>query len=364
MINLKEGIVEEIVDKRNNAIETKVRINGKVEKAIAYRQLIGEIYPQNRVLLNTSANDLGLGTGGYHYVLANLDNPIAYNEGTGHIMKLRYTPLQIKVNSCEEQESQYHHIFNKFTSLDNMPIIIGGLHSMLIPLSLVLKELDSNIKVCYIMTDGGALPIDFSKNVYLLKKEKYLDFTITIGHAFGGDYECINIYNALIMAKEVLMCDICIVIMGPGIVGTGTKYGFTGIEQGHIIDAVNDLGGTPIFVPRISFKDTRSRHYGISHHTLTVLSEISKTRAKVGIPVLQEKRLNYINKQIEESSIANKHDIIYYEYTKTIDILKKSYLPMNTMGRDIKDDIEYFITVGINAEIALNHLSFPLCHKQ
>ena len=33
--------------------------------------------------------------------------------------------------------------------------------------------------------------------------------------------------------------------MGPGIVGTGTKYGFSGIEQGYIIDAVNNLrGGT------------------------------------------------------------------------------------------------------------------------
>ena len=31
--------------------------------------------------------------------------------------------------------------------------------------------------------------------------------------------------------------------MGPGIVGSGTKYGFTGIEQGYIIDVINNLGG-------------------------------------------------------------------------------------------------------------------------
>ncbi len=29
--------------------------------------------------------------------------------------------------------------------------------------------------------------------------------------------------------------------MGPGIAGTGTKYGFTGIEQGSILDAVKNL---------------------------------------------------------------------------------------------------------------------------
>ena len=45
------------------------------------------------------------------------------------------------------------------------------------------------------------------------------------------------------------------VAMGPGIVGTGTNYGFTGIEQGTIIDAVNTLGGIPIAIPRISFAD-------------------------------------------------------------------------------------------------------------
>ena len=81
------------------------------------------------------------------------------------------------------------------------------------------------------MTDGAALPIYLSKNVDTLKKKGLIDNTITIGSAFGGDYECINIYTALITAKEVLKADVVFVSMGPGIAGTGTKYGFTGIEQ-------------------------------------------------------------------------------------------------------------------------------------
>lgn len=87
------------------------------------------------------------------------------------------------------------------------------------------------------MTDGASLPIYLSKNVDTLK-EKLIDSTITIGNAFGGDYECINIYTALITAKEILKADAVFVSMGPGIAGTGTKYGFTGIEQGSILDAV------------------------------------------------------------------------------------------------------------------------------
>ena len=54
------------------------------------------------------------------------------------------------------------------------------------------------------MTDGAALPIYLSKNVDTLKKKGLIDNTITIGSAFGGEYECINIHTALITAKEVL----------------------------------------------------------------------------------------------------------------------------------------------------------------
>ena len=77
--------------------------------------------------------------------------------------------------------------------------------------------------------------------------------TITVGHAFGGDLETINIYTGLIAAKEILKGDITIISMGPGIVGSGTKYGFTGMEQGYIVDAINNLGGLAVAVPRISF---------------------------------------------------------------------------------------------------------------
>src|SRR5699024_8006760 len=144
------------------------------------------------------------------------------------------------------------------------------------------------IRINYLMTDGGSLPIYFSNTVKLLKENELIKKTITIGHAFGGDLECTNIYTGLIAAKEILKGDVTIITMGPGIVGTGTKYGFSGIEQGQIIDAVNTLGGNPIVAPRISFKDSRKRHIGISHHTRTVLSEITKTSGKVIIPILDE----------------------------------------------------------------------------
>ncbi|RKD27863.1 Protein of unknown function [Caminicella sporogenes DSM 14501] len=357
MLNLKVGKVVKICSIRKNCIEVLVKINEKLEKAIAYNIFVNNLKVGNWVIVNTTAVDLNLGTGGYHYVLSNLNNMTVESKCKGHIMKLRYTPLQIKVYACEEQDSSYHEIFNNFDSLNNMPVLIGGLHSILPPVTVVLKKYNRNLKICYIMTDGGALPIDFSENVFFLKEKGYIDGTITIGHSFGGDYECVNIYNALIAAKNIMNCDICIVSMGPGIVGTGTKYGFTGIEQGYIIDAVNTLGGFPICIPRISFKDKRLRHFGLSHHTITVLSEISKTSSNLVIPKFDDWRLKYIIKQINDNKIHIKHNIYYMDFNDIINVLENSDIIMNTMGRNFKSDFEYFISAGVNAKYVAEKMS-------
>ena len=54
---------------------------------------------------------------------------------------------------------------------------------------------------------------------------------------------------------------------GPGIVGTATRLGFSGIEVGPVLDAAAGLGGAPIACLRVSFADPRARHRGVSHHS-------------------------------------------------------------------------------------------------
>ncbi|WZL74913.1 DUF3866 family protein [Clostridiaceae bacterium 35-E11] len=359
MLSMKTGRVVEILKEGDDITEVIVEINNMKYKAMNYNELTGKIKMGDNLLLNTTAVDLNLGTGGYHFVIANTQK---YDKDLcqgGHIMKLRYTPYQVKVFSAEEQDSKFHHIFNEFKSLNDMPVIVGTLHSMLSPIIEVLKNDKKDIKIAYIMTDGAALPISFSHMVKKLKEKQLLCGTITIGNAFGGDLDCVNIYNGLIAAKEILKCDIAIVTMGPGIVGTGTKYGFSGIEQGAIIDAVNDLGGIPIAIPRISFADSRSRHKGISHHSITVLDKIAKTKAVIGIPHFEEKKHQYICAQIYNTKIEEKHNMIYIDPSTTINILENATLKMSTMGRSFQEDMEYFITAGVSAQLAIKILDDP-----
>ena len=61
--------------------------------------------------LNTTAVGLGLGTGGRHFVVARADGieGVAFDEPSGgHIMKLRYTPMQRDVLAVESPESPHH----------------------------------------------------------------------------------------------------------------------------------------------------------------------------------------------------------------------------------------------------------------
>ena len=342
MISKKLGIVESIIDQNEELEDIRVNINGEIQRAYNYPKITGNIKLGDEVLLNTTAVELSLGTGGYHFVIANLNNLESNFTKGGHIMKLRYTPLQVKVDSVEEQESKYHKNIEEFSSLNNMPVVVGSLHSMLTPFVASYKRLNPNKKLVYIMTDGAALPIYLSKNVDTLKKKGLIDETITIGSAFGGDYECINIYTALITAKEVLNADAVFVSMGPGIAGTGTKYGFTGIEQGPILDAVKKLGGIPISIPRVSFADQRDRHKGISHHSITVLKEIVNVELNIPICIYNDEKLNYIKEQIKYNELDLKHNVVYIKNENSKDDIEYFGLKVRSMGRNFDQDKEFF----------------------
>lgn len=342
MLSRKIGDVVEIKKQNGQLDDIRVEINGEIFRAYNYPNMTGEVKVGDKVLLNTTAVELSLGTGGYHYVISNLDNMEADLEGQGHIMKLRYTPMQVRVNSVEDHESKYHDIFEKFETLDGMPVVVGTLHSMLTPFAATYKRLNPNKKLVYIMTDGAALPIYFSMNAATLKDKGLIDSTITFGNAFGGDYECINIYTALITAKEIAKADAVFISMGPGIAGTGTKYGFTGIEQGPILDAISKLGGRPVAIPRISFADMRERHRGISHHSITIFDEIVNVEVEIPITIYDEEKDSIIKNQIKENKLEEKHKIKYIENNRTKEDIDSYGLKVKSMGRNYEQDSEFF----------------------
>lgn len=353
MINWKKGKVIRIIDSSEQIQELEVECEGKSCLAWNYHLLSGEAFVGDLVYLNTTAVQLKLGTGGYHFVIANLSRSKEEETGPGHIMKLRYTPYQLKVLSVEEQDSPYHNEIKDFTSLEGTPVVVGTLHSMLAPAAAGCLAKNKQLRVVYVMTDGAALPLPLSRMVRTLKKEGIIAGTVTTGHAFGGDLESVNIYSGLIAAYQVLKADVIIVTMGPGIVGTGTKWGTTALEQGEIINAASILGGQPVAIPRISFADPRTRHQGVSHHTLTALGQVALRKAVIALPELDnEQQKDMIKKQLEEAGIFTRHRVVFRDGSPALRYLAEMGIRVSSMGRDQSTDPAFFLAAGAAGSLA------------
>src|SRR3984893_14033054 len=136
------------------------------------------------------------------------------------------------------------------------------------------------------MLDGGALPAWFSRTAAALRVAGWLAATVTVGQAFGGDLEAVTVHTGLLAARHVLGADVAVVAQGPGNLGTGTRWGFSGVACGEAVNAAAVLGGRPVASLRISDADPRQRHRGISHHSLTAYGRVALASADVVVPAL------------------------------------------------------------------------------
>lgn len=317
---------------------------GSRRLAMNFPILTGECFVGDEVLFNKTAVELELGTGGYDFIIANMTHPpIHRKKSNEHIMKNRYTPLQFSVNVGEEK------LFSIFEedefSLQGFPVFIICLHSMLPILCLTLKSFEPHSKIIYVMTDATSLPIWLSDHVEALKEKNLLQGSITIGQSFGGDMEAVNKFSGLLLGMKKYNPDYMIIGPGPGSVGTGSKWGNSGVEIGELVNAVSILGGKPIVVPRISFQDQRPRHKGLSHHIITALSHVALSRAILPVPMLSKEKDHFIYNQLDKADLIQKHSIYWIpiEDVQTMKEKMKDYpIKITTMGRTIDEDTEYF----------------------
>ncbi|BCV25318.1 DUF3866 family protein [Gelria sp. Kuro-4] len=339
--------------------ELRVELGGREALALNYPELTGRAEAGSLVALNTTALDLGLGTGGYHFVTAVLNAcPGCPAPGRslapGHIMKLRYTPCQVRCLAVEEEASPYHAILRDRDSIAGLPVVVAELHSMVAPAAAgAYSVLGSGARIVYIMTDGAALPLAFSRLIPPLKAKGLLTAVVTAGQAFGGDWEAVTIFSALLAARWALEADVAIVAMGPGIAGTGTRFGFSGVEQGQVVDAVNVLHGQAVAVPRLSAADPRPRHRGVSHHTLTALGRVAQTPATVVLPQSADAGfLEGVRQRLAAAGVAARHQLRYAAGEPGLELLAALGIPVTSMGRSPDEDPPFFLAAAAAGVVA------------
>ncbi len=200
------------------------------------------------------------------------------------------------------------------------------------------------------MLDGGALPAWFSRTVSMLADRGWLAGTITVGQAFGGDLEAVTLHSGLLAARHVLGAEMIVVAQGPGNLGTGTRWGFSGVASGEAVNAAAVLGGHPIASLRISEADPRPRHRGISHHSLTAYGRVALARADVVLPDLPGE----FGAAIAEAAkpLADRHNLVTISVDGLRDILAASPVPLSTMGRNLDQDLAYFLSAAASGRHA------------
>lgn len=309
--------------------------------AVAFETFCGELSVGDEVIVNTTAVDLDLGTGGDHFILWNLTRKALSNLSGGRIMKLRYTPIQIDVRSAEE-DPQTRALFQGNPHIDGTPVAVGNLHSQILPFVVTVKKLLETVRIAYVMTDGASLPFSLSRSATWMKREGLIDSVITVGNAFGGDLEAVNIFSGLQAAVRVSQADIVIVDVGPGVVGTNSSVGHSGMDQGIAINAVHSLMGRPIAIPRISFADERERHRGLSHHTESALGIAALARCDLPLPKMEAELLEPLLERLQQLRLHEKHDIHIIDVDDTEEILSAHIEKLSSMGRGYHDDPVFF----------------------
>ncbi len=302
--------------------------------------LVGPVAAGDRVVLNTTAVELSLGTGGWHVVHWNLARDAWSQPGAGHIMKLRYTSLQADTGAAEELHADLP------ADLDGLPVVAATLHSQVGVVAAVLRHLRPAASIAYVMTEGAALPLALSDLVADLRDRKVLDTTITAGHAFGGDLEAVSVPSALALARHVAGADVVIVGMGPGVVGTGSALGTTAVEVAAVLDTVDALGGRGALCVRASEADGRDRHRGISHHVRTVLGLV-RSHPIVPVPsaLLGEAR-----------SLGDGALVEVVDGPAVGPLLDGMGLRITSMGRGPADDPLFYAAAGAAAGWAAAHI--------
>src|SRR5438477_8419996 len=122
MPRFRTGEVTALLSERDGL--QRVEVDGR--PAYVLTQLIGPVAAGDRVVVNTTAVDLGLGSGGWDVVHWNLARDEWSAPGGGHVMKLRYTSLQSDTGAAEEVDG-----YAPPGDLGGMPVVALALHSQL-----------------------------------------------------------------------------------------------------------------------------------------------------------------------------------------------------------------------------------------
>jgi hypothetical protein len=262
-LSLRRGRITAVRERHADVIRCEV--DGV--DCVAYPTVTGPVEEGDDVLVNVQARELGLGSGGFDILYANLTRglELPVDEGA-HVMALPYAPGQWAVRHVEED-------VELGASLDGLPVVLCTVHSQVVPACAAL----AGVRVAYVQVQGGALAVSLSRALRVLRERRLVERTAAVAPCFGGDVRCLSTASALLWAAGIAEVAVCSV--GPGLAGTGTRFGHGATALAEVAHVSAALGGRAVLAQRVSRADARERHRGVSHHSRAVIDLVGDAAA-------------------------------------------------------------------------------------
>ena len=298
-------------------------------EAYALTDFCGPVAVGDELFVNTSAVDLGLGTGGAHVVHTNLSAPYEGAGGVGRVMKARYLAEQLPVDAYEEAASDGATAL-ELPSLTGTRVVLCVLHSH--ALALAATVCDATVSAPgYVMTDGGALPFVLSDLAAACLERCVIATAVSAGQAFGAPIEAVTVASG-VAALAQRQIDRVVVAPGPGHLGTASPLGFSALDLAGHAAVLDRLGAATALAARASSADERERHRGVSHHTRTVAA-LSPQRTVVPVPA------DAVSTPDDAGWITSLGErAVWSKPLAVADALARTDLAVTSMGRPLADD--------------------------
>ena len=129
-----------------------------------------------------------------------------------------------------------------------------------------------------------------------------------------------------------------VLTQGPGNLGTGTRWGFSGVAAGEAVNAAAVLGGRRSASLRVSAADPRERHRGVSHHSLTAYGRVALMRCAIAVPDFgAEPGLEGLVEPVAQAAalLGRRHDLVPVDLTGLLSLLVSSPIRLSSMGRGV-----------------------------
>jgi hypothetical protein len=119
------------------------------------------------------------------------------------------------------------------------------------------------------------------------------------------------------------------------------------------------LHGQPIAALRINFADPLYRHYGVSPHSITVLTRIAQAPVDVALPILGGEHRELVRDTLRDAGVEQRHRLTELDGAPGVALLRELGVQAETMGRPLASEPEFFSAAGAAGALAARLAGAP-----